>query len=241
MRPSILYIVSILTFIVSGMFAQNQGNDDEVMGRVTTKEKFPGKTNFAIKTDVLTPAVNYFFYNRPTTCLSIERGFACRHAIQITGQRGTFSQQNYSMQIELVPGAPYRNWTTDVYQTRAALILDYKYFWKDSNYFKGFYCGLYVGGITYTNKFRSEKGSTTVDIVNRSYHGFCGGATIGYQIILKEHFVFDFLFGLGVRNVFLNPSPYDKIHTYSDEDIPAPLRTPPEVDIRTTINIGYKF
>lgn len=239
MRTSIIYIFYILILITGELIAQDR-SDDEIMGRVSSNNTCD-KRYFSIKTDLLTPIVNTVFYNRPTVCLSLEYGFCRRHAIQLTGQYGTYSQKSYSSTIQWVPGGPYMPWTTDVFQSRAELILDYKYYLKDSNDFKGFYCGLYLRGIDYTNIFYTEKGALTIDKVDRGFVGFCGGATIGYQIILKDHFVFDFLFGLGARNMFFTPSPYDKIHMFTDADIPSPLRTPLQLDIRTTINVGYKF
>ena len=236
------FLITILFFTTLNLFSQDR-NDDNVMGRFDDNKKEIHKSALSIKIDVLTPIVNQIFYNRPTVCLSLEYGFSRRHAFQLTGQYGTFFQKNYAVSMQLVNNhGPYVNWLTDLFQTRAEMILDYKYYWKDSNDFKGVYCGLYIRGIEYNTKFRTAKGTNGLENVALDYIGYGCGATVGYQIFFKTHLTFDFLFGLGVRNVFFNPKPnYGITYISSQADIPPPLQTLLGIDIRTTINIGYKF
>jgi hypothetical protein len=179
-----------------------------------------GKVEFIIKADLLLPACFFFGdLSDPSgstiESLTFETCFLNRNSIQFTAinryDHSLFNNKWEQMHDQL-----------QVNQ----FILEYKYFLKNQKSYTGFYTGIFLEGVTYTNSQEFDTYGSAPHEYSFKINNFGGGIFAGHQSYLFKHFVIDYLLGFGDTHLLRKDEGF-RPYSY--------------LDMRMAFNIGYKF
>ena len=165
---------------------------------------------FIIKTDAVLAAYN-FFSDINAASLTIEKGFAKHHSLQLMGRYDKNKK----------------------YESRTCYLQpEYKYYWNAKKNFSGFYTGAYL-------KYANEKYVGYYSVPDLYIHfrrdTRAAGMLAGWQFCIKRHFVIDLTAGAGIA--YTTQTQIEKWYPLYQSG----HRSLFDLDAKLAVNVGYRF